>query len=175
MKNPIAKISLLSLSAGLMLISSCKLFSGGDSDTRGSVIIDKAREVTLDGNSGKRFDILTGKSTGIDFVNDLTENYEVNWWRYSYIYNGGGVCIGDVNKDGLPDLFFTGNLVPNKLYINKGNMQFEDVTAQSGIVKEEWEFSYGATMVDFDGDNDLDIYICNSRWDKPEKERTGYG
>ncbi|HPE97766.1 MAG: VCBS repeat-containing protein [Chitinophagales bacterium] len=171
MKNPIAKISLLSLSAGLMLISSCKLFSGGDSDTRGSVIIDKAREVTLDGNSGKRFDILTGKSTGIDFVNDLTENYEVNWWRYSYIYNGGGVCIGDVNKDGLPDLFFTGNLVPNKLYINKGNMQFEDVTAQSGIVKEEWEFSYGATMVDFDGDNDLDIYICNSRWDKPEKRK----
>ena len=54
-------------------------------------------------------------------------------------------------------------------------MQFEDVTAQSGIVKEEWEFSYGATMVDFDGDNDLDIYICNSCWDKPEKERTGYG
>ena len=149
--------------------SSCKLFNTGDSDTRGSVIIDKSKEVALDSDNGKRFDILTGKSTGIDFVNDLTENYEVNWWRYSYIYNGGGVCIGDVNQDGLQDLFFTGNLVPNKLYINKGNLKFEDVTEQSGIVTEDWEFSYGATMVDYDGDGDLDIYICNSRWDDPEK------
>lgn len=157
--------------AGTMFLGSCKLFNGGDNDTRGSVIIDQSKEVTLDGNSGKRFDILTGKSTGIDFINDLNENFQVNWWRYSYIYNGGGVCIGDVNKDGLQDLFFTGNLVPNKLFLNKGNLKFEDVTAKTGIVKEDWEFSYGATMVDFDGDGDLDIYICNSRWDDPEKRR----
>src|SRR5690242_15061954 len=87
--------------------SSCKLFSGGDTDTRQTVIYDASREAKLDGNSGKLFDILTGKSTGINFVNDLEETYEVNWWRYSYIYNGGGVCIGDINKDGLQDLFFT--------------------------------------------------------------------
>lgn len=152
-------------------ISSCSLFSGGDTDTRGSVIADKAREVTLDGNSDKLFDILTGKSTGINFVNDLTENYQVNWWRYSYIYNGGGVSIGDVNGDGLQDLFFTGNLVPNKLYLNKGNLQFEDITEKAGIIKESWEFTYGSTIADIDGDGDLDIYLCNSRWDNPEKRR----
>lgn len=155
----------------ISVFASCSLFTGGDSDTRGSVIIDKSKEVTLDGNSGKRFDILTGKSTGISFVNDLTENYEVNWWRYSYIYNGGGVAIGDVNNDGLQDLFFTGNIVPNKLYLNKGNLQFEDVTDKAGIVKESWEFTYGATMADIDGDGDMDIYICNSRWDNPEKRK----
>lgn len=80
-------------------------FSKGDGDPRGTAIIDPKREVTLDGNSGKLFDILTGKSTGITFVNDLRETYEVNWWRYSYIYNGGAVSIGDVNNDNLPDLF----------------------------------------------------------------------
>lgn len=166
LKHAITGLTVLLTVAGF---SSCKLFNAGDSDTRGSVIIDKSKEVKLDSDNGKRFDILTGKSTGIEFVNDLTENYEVNWWRYSYIYNGGGVCIGDINQDGLQDLFFTGNLVPNKLYINKGNLQFEDVTDKSGIVTESWEFSYGATMVDYDGDGDLDIYICNSRWDDPVK------
>lgn len=155
-----------------LLISSCGMFGGkSDTDTRESVIIDKAKEVPLDGNSGKMFDILTDKSTGISFVNDLSDSYNVNWWRYSYIYNGGGVCIGDVNKDGLQDLFFTGNLVQNKLYLNKGNLKFEDVTEQSGIKKEDWEWSYGANMVDFDGDGDQDIYVCNSRWDDPEKRR----
>lgn len=153
----------------LLVISSCNLVKSGDADTRGSAIIDKKREVTLDGNSGKLFDILTNKSTGIDFVNDLTENYSVNWWRYSYIYNGGAVCIGDVNKDDLPDLFFTGNLVASRLYLNKGNLQFEDVTAKSGILSKKEKWPYGASMVDFDGDGDLDIYICMSRWDNADQ------
>ncbi len=149
-------------------ITSCKLFSNGDTDTRGGAIIDEAREVTLDGNSGKLFDILTNKSTGIDFVNDLSENYLVNWWRYSYIYNGGGVCIGDVNNDGLQDLFFTGNLVANSLYLNKGNLQFENITDKAGIIRNPAKWPYGASMIDIDGDNDLDIYICMSRWDEPK-------
>jgi len=152
----------------LMLVTSCKLFSGGDADTRGSAIIDKEREVTLDGNSGKLFDILTGKSTGITFVNDLTENYEVNWWRYSYIYNGGAVCIGDVNNDNLQDLFFTGNLVESKLYLNKGNLKFEDITTKSGITTSKEKWPYGASMADVDGDGDLDLHIAMSRWDNPE-------
>lgn len=159
-------IPMVFLSSGIV---SCKLFSGGDKDTRGSVIVEKDREVTLDGNSGKLFDILTGKSTGINFVNDLTENYQVNWWRYSYIYNGGGMCIGDVNNDGLQDLFFTGNLVQSRLFLNKGNLQFEDITEKCGIVKGEWDWAYGPSMVDVDGDGDLDIYICLSRWDDPKK------
>ena len=79
---------------------------GKDADnTRKSVIIDPAREVTLDGNSGKRFDILTSKSTGINFVNDLHDTYMLNHWRYVYSLQGGGVCIGDINKDGLPVIF----------------------------------------------------------------------
>ncbi len=148
-------------------VSSCKLFSDGDTDTRGGAIIDKAREVTLDGNSGKLFDILTDKTTGIDFINDLSENYTVNWWRYSYIYNGGGVCIGDVNNDGLQDLYFTGNIAPNSLYLNKGNFKFENITEKAGLVKNPEKWPYGASMVDIDADNDLDIYVCMSRWDDP--------
>lgn len=160
------------LSAGaatLLFASSCKLFSNGDGDPRGTAIIDPKREVTLDGNSGKLFDILTGKSTGITFVNDLRETYEVNWWRYSYIYNGGAVSIGDVNNDNLPDLFFTGNLVESKLFLNKGNLKFEDITAKSGITTSKEKWPYGSSMVDVDGDGDLDIYVAMSRWDKPER------
>ncbi|HNF69374.1 MAG TPA: hypothetical protein PLL28_08370, partial [Chitinophagales bacterium] len=93
----IHNVSVLIAAFAMFTVASCKLFSGGDVDTRGTAIIDPKREVKLDGNNGKLFDILTDKSTGITFVNDLTENYSVNWWRYSYIYNGGAVCIGDVN------------------------------------------------------------------------------
>lgn len=166
------KLNLILLGVGSMLMASCSIFGSKEStDTRGSVIHDTAREVALDANNGKMFDILTGKSTGIDFVNDLTENYSVNWWRYSYIYNGGAVCIGDVNNDGLQDLFFTANLVPNKLYLNKGDLKFEDVTPNSGIITEDWEFSYGATMVDVNADGHLDIYVCNSRWEDPANRK----
>ncbi|MEZ5013909.1 MAG: VCBS repeat-containing protein [Chitinophagales bacterium] len=163
------KITILTVALASIFLASCKLFSGGDQDTRGSVVAQKAREVQLDGNSDKLFDILTGKSTGLTFVNDLTENYEVNWWRYSYIYNGGGVCVGDVNNDGLQDIFFVGNLVPCRLFLNKGDLKFEDYSGPSGIVKGEWDWPYGSSMVDVDGDGDLDIYICMSRWDDPEK------
>ena len=87
--------------------------------------------------------------------------------RYSYIYNGGGVCIGDVNNDGLQDLYFTGNIAPNSLYLNKGNFKFENITEKAGLVKNPEKWPYGASMVDIDADNDLDIYVCMSRWDDP--------
>lgn len=170
MRNRIYAVCSVLLAASFF--AACKMLGGSGKDNiRDSVVIDDTRKVNINGDNGKLFDILTGEKTGIDFVDDLRDSYQVNWWRYSYIYNGGAVCIGDVNNDGLQDLFFTGNLVPNKLYLNKGNLQFEDVTAKSGIKKEEWEWSYGATMVDFDGDNDLDIYVCNSRWEDPKKRR----
>ncbi|MFN0274935.1 MAG: VCBS repeat-containing protein [Chitinophagales bacterium] len=170
MKNGIYTIAFITVFTSV--VTSCKMLGGGkESSIRESVVTDKTREVPLNGNNGKLFDILTGEKTGLNFVNDLTDSYTVNWWRYSYIYNGGAVCIGDVNKDGLPDLFFTGNLVPNKLYLNKGNLQFEDVTEKAGLKKDSWEWNYGANMVDVDGDDDLDIYICNSRWDTPEKRK----
>jgi enediyne biosynthesis protein E4 len=98
--------------------------------------------------------------TKVLFENAVNETVEYNVGEYDYLYNGGGVAIGDLNNDGLPDLFFTGNSVGNKLYFNKGNFEFEDVTAQSGISGKYW--STGATMADVNNDGLLDIYVSNS-------------
>lgn len=114
------------------------------------------------GGQNKLFTKLSENQTGIDFRNLIIEdNPDFNVVLYPYFYNGGGVAVGDINNDGLPDICFTGNMVKNRLYLNKGNMQFEDITAQSGIAeKEGW--CTGVTMVDINGDGQLDIYICRS-------------
>ncbi len=105
--------------------------------------------------------VLKDASIGIDFENTLTYNERFNPYTYRNFYNGGGVAIGDINNDGLEDVFFTGNLVDNKLYLNKGNWQFEDITNQAGVAcKGFW--STGASMVDINGDGLLDIYVCKS-------------
>lgn len=102
---------------------------------------------------------------GIDFQNTLTYTEDFNPYTYRNFYNGGGVAIGDINNDGLPDLYFTGNIVDNRLYLNKGNWQFEDITENSGVAcKNIW--SSGATFVDINHDGYLDIYVCKSG--KPE-------
>ncbi len=107
------------------------------------------------------FSLLDADATGINFRNVLEENSELNVMNYSYFYNGGGVAIGDVNNDGLQDVLFTGNMVKNRLYLNKGNFKFEDITKTSGIADlQGW--CTGATMVDINGDGHLDIYICRS-------------
>ena len=167
-KNPLFIILCIAVTINF----SCGLFSEkkGD-DNRQTSIIDPSREVKLDGNSGKQFDILTGKSTGITFINDLRDNYKVNHWRYSYIFQGGGVSVGDINGDGLQDIFLVGNISPCKLYLNKGNLKFEDITAKSGIAKLPTEWTMSATMVDIDGDGDLDIYECLGRWEDSAKRK----
>ena len=107
------------------------------------------------------FTSLSSSYTGIDFTNELTYDKDFNIYTYRNFYNGGGVAIGDVNNDGLPDIFFTANLLPNRLYINNGNFKFEDVTEKAGIFKKS-KWSTGVSMADVNGDGLLDIYVCNS-------------
>ncbi|MEO5562838.1 MAG: VCBS repeat-containing protein [Chitinophagaceae bacterium] len=99
--------------------------------------------------------------TNIHFSNDLSYDAKFNVYTYRNFYNGGGVAIGDVNNDSLPDIFFTANMQPNKLYINKGNFKFEDVTEKAGIGKKG-KWSTGVSMADVNGDGLIDIYVCNS-------------
>lgn len=102
---------------------------------------------------------LNSNITGIDFTNQLTETEEFNIIEYLYFYNGGGVAVGDVNNDGLLDLYFSANQLPNKLFLNKGNLVFEDITALSGLASAgPWKT--GVTMADINGDGLLDIYVC---------------
>ncbi len=107
------------------------------------------------------FEELPASETGIDFVNRSLEKKEFNIFNYRNFYNGGGVAIGDVNNDGLSDVFVTSNFEDNKLYLNKGGMHFEDITVQAGIVGKKF-WSTGVTFADVNGDGLMDIYVCNS-------------
>ncbi|MDN6279999.1 MAG: VCBS repeat-containing protein [Psychroflexus sp.] len=98
-------------------------------------------------------------SSGVDFANQITEDETHSIINYIYYYNGAGAAVGDLNNNGLPDLFFVGNTTQNKLYFNKGDMKFEDVTAQAQI-KSNTSWNTGVTMVDINQDGWLDIYVC---------------
>lgn len=114
-----------------------------------------------DNKSPLRFTKLPTDHTGIDFINDLTLTADFDVFRYRNYYNGGGVAIGDINNDGLPDIYLTANMQPNKLYLNKGDFKFEDITEKAGVAGSKiW--STGVSMADINGDGLLDIYVCNS-------------
>jgi len=115
----------------------------------------------------KIFESVASEKTGIDFTNLLTENDSINYFSYGYIYMGGGVSAGDINNDGLVDLYFTGNMVPNRLYLNKGNMKFEDVTEKAGVAGDHRWFT-GVTMTDVNNDGFLDIYCSVGGKFKPK-------
>ncbi len=105
----------------------------------------------------KIFHLLSSNDTGVTFSNKLTENDSLNYFTYSYLYMGGGVSAGDINNDGLNDLFFTGNMVPNKLYLNKGGLKFEDISEKAGVAGDNRWYT-GVTMLDINNDGLLDIY-----------------
>lgn len=108
-----------------------------------------------------QFTLLSHKRTRITFRNPIKEFRDFNSLNYNYMFNGGGVAAGDINNDQLVDLFFTGNLVGNRLYLNKGNFRFEDITEKAGIFSED-TWSHGVSMADINGDGFLDIYVANS-------------
>jgi len=109
-------------------------------------------------------------TTHVKFVNQLQETEELNIMRYNYLYNGGGVAVGDINQDGLVDIYFSGNMVGNKLFLNKGNFEFEDITELAGVsANDGW--SSGVTMADVNGDGLLDIYVCRSVYDNYKQRK----
>lgn len=111
-------------------------------------------------HNDKRFRLVPASESGIIFANTLKESLEFNIFNYMYFYNGAGVAVGDVNGDDLPDIYFTSNQEPNKLYINQGNFKFKDVTQAAGVEGfNGW--TTGVTMADVNNDGRLDIYVGN--------------
>lgn len=111
--------------------------------------------------SSPLFEQINEEQSGVDFRNDLTFDESFNIFTYRNYYNGGGVALGDVNNDGLLDIYFTANLGPNQLYLNKGDFKFENVTQKAGVAGTR-AWSTGVAMADVNGDGLLDIYVCNS-------------
>lgn len=116
------------------------------------------------------FEKIESQQSGIDFTNQLDYSEELNPYTYRNFFNGGGVALGDINNDGLLDIFFSGNIVDNKLYLNKGNWQFEDISEKSNT-KSPGFWTTGATFVDINSDGWLDLYICKSGPPSQEKGR----
>jgi enediyne biosynthesis protein E4 len=112
------------------------------------------------------FKLLSPEQTGVTFANTITTSDSLNVQTDVYVYNGAGVGVGDIDNDGLPDIFFAGNMVSSRLYLNKGHMRFEDITKQAGVATNRW--ATGVTMVDINGDGYLDIYVSVSgpQWSK---------
>ena len=109
----------------------------------------------------KLFEQISSEHSGINFINQIENTEKFNIFSYRNFYNGGGVSTGDINNDGLADIYFTNNLGKNKLYLNKGNLQFEDISESAGIGGTK-AWSTGVVMVDINNDGWLDIYVCNA-------------
>ena len=144
----------------LILLAPLLLSACGESPAERSTVIPQQERT----EQQPLFLPVPASRSGIDFANHVTETHEYNYFNYEYMYNGGGVAIGDINNDGLPDIYFTGNMVPDKLYLNKGGLQFEDITATALPVLDHQGWRTGVTMADVNGDGLLDIYVCRAGW-----------
>ncbi len=121
---------------------------------------EKASNDTKNYSEIKLFSLMNPQESGLYFINEVNEQPQLNILTYEYLYNGGGVALGDVNKDGLPDVFMTGNLFGGRLFLNKGNLKFEQISETAGVFVGGW--STGVSMVDINLDGYDDIYICRS-------------
>ncbi|WP_020571406.1 VCBS repeat-containing protein [Neolewinella persica] len=122
---------------------------------------DEGKNQGYAGSEQPLFKLLNSEETGVTFANNIVEDEQYNHLRWNHVYSGAGVATGDINNDGLPDLFFSGNQVGDQLYLNKGNLKFENITLPAGIVQEE-KWSTGVTFADVNNDGFLDIYVCRN-------------
>ncbi|MEX2110763.1 MAG: VCBS repeat-containing protein [Gemmatimonadaceae bacterium] len=148
MMNKLVVPRLLVVLSGLYLLSAC---------SRADVSANEAAQAPA--NDGRLFTRLPSSYTGVRFENRLTDTREMNVFTYRNYYNGGGVALADITGDGLPELLLTSNLGGNKLYLNKGDYRFSDITKQTGVEGKGF-WATGATFADVNGDGLLDIYIC---------------
>lgn len=142
------KYSFPLLFIAILILTNCKKKT--DSETSETVI-----------KGPQRFELLSSEKTGINFTNDLKEDWDINIINYLNMYNGGGVAIGDINNDGLPDVYMSSSRGSNKLYLNKGGLKFEDITEKAGVAADTG-FKTGITMADVNGDGFLDIFVCRT-------------
>jgi len=122
-------------------------------------------------STGAVFTKIDPSNSGVEFNNEIKETGELNYFNYTYLYNGGGVGIGDINNDGLSDIYFTSTQGKDKLYLNKGDFQFEDISASSGI-DTYGGCKTGVTFTDVNNDGWIDIYVCRSGWFSEASDRT---
>lgn len=133
--------------------------------------VDQKEDVLTRNNVDSLFTIVSSEISNIDFKNILKETPTMNGLFYEYYYNGGGVAVGDLNSDGLCDIYFISNLKSNKLFLNKGDMKFEDITTLAKV-EGNYGFPTGVTLVDINADGKLDIYISKSgKFNDPDKRR----
>jgi len=153
--NSLYKNKLLSIFL-IVILSSCD-----QSLKMNAKASDDADSVTEKKELKMKFTALPDSISGISFKNVIKESNQFNYFMFPYMYMGGGVSVGDINNDGLADIYFTGNMVENKLYLNKGNMQFEDITERAGV-KGGSQWYTGTSMADVNNDGLLDIYLSVS-------------
>ena len=154
------KASLLSLLVIFLIVTSCD-------DNKKSI---KKAEVKTETVNKELFELLKPEQTGISFRNDFTLEREIEFYKFQYQFNGGGVGIADFNNDGKNDIYFTGNEVDNRLYLNKGDFKFEDISKKSGT-EMSGEWSNGVCLVDINGDGFIDIYVSKGGMNTAENKK----